>query len=218
MRRAVSFILMIMLLAACAPANIPPGATGSVGRPSNGVLVDGVQLQPSDELIVLDPDHAWGDKTLVDLLHMAALEMRKTYPDTVPLVVGDLSARDGGPLPPHQSHQSGRDADVAMYPLDNELHRPFLRADEDNLDVEKTWYLIETLLHTGLVKYILLDWNVQIYDEVQITVPQQTLDEVFQYPRPRGTRKGIIRHAAGHANHMHVRIHCPDEDIGCVEE
>ena len=133
-----------------------------------------------------------GDKTLVDLLHMAALEMRKTYPDTVPLVVGDLSARDGGPLPPHQSHQSGRDADVAMYPLDNELHRPFLRADEDNQKI--------------------------IYDEVQITVPQQTLDEVFQYPRPRGTRKGIIRHAAGHANHMHVRIHCPDEDIGCVEE
>jgi penicillin-insensitive murein endopeptidase len=220
MRRAeIPLFIICALFTACAPAGWPPGATGSVGSPDDGRLIDGVQLQPSDDIVVLEPEMAWGAKQLVDLLQMAAQEMRRAYPDTVPLVVGHLSAREGGPLPPHRSHQSGRDADVAMYARDNKLISGFARMDGDRLDVDKTWYFIETLLNTGLAQYILLDWDVQkiIYDEVQIAVPQQTLDFAFQYPRPRGARQGIIRHAASHANHLHLRIKCPETDAGCVD-
>jgi len=220
MRRA-EFLLFVIcaLLAACVPAGLPPGTTGSVGTPDDGRLIDGVQLQSSEDIIVLEPEMAWGTKQLVDLLQMAAQEMRRAYPDTVPLVVGHLSAREGGPLAPHRSHQSGRDADVAIYARDNKLIRGFARMDGDRLDTDKTWFFIETLLHTGLMQYILLDWDVQkiIYDEVQIAVPQQTLDIAFQYPRPRGARQGIIRHAGGHVNHLHLRIRCPETDAACVD-
>ncbi len=222
MRRAGLLVFVCCLwLAACAPASLPPGGvTGSVGRPDNGRLIDGVQLVSNEDLLVLEPAKAWGTQALVDLLLMTAREMRLAYPDTVPLLVGHLSLPEGGSMSPHRSHQSGRDVDLGLYMRDNKPTRCFATADRDQLDVQKNWYLIDTLIASGLVQYVFLDWEVQkiIYDEVQISVPQQQLDAIFQYPRPRGTRQGIVRHADGHANHLHVRIHCPDQDTGCLED
>jgi hypothetical protein len=37
-------------------------------------------------------------------------------------------------------------------------------------------------------------------------VNEDTLDELFQYPRGRGRTHGLIRHWRGHSNHFHVRF------------
>jgi len=213
------FALILLLAAACVPGGVPPEATGSIGRPNEGRLIDGVQLPSGDEIIVLEPDKAWGTPELVQIIEMSALSMRLAYPDTVPMVVGHLSARNGGPLRPHKSHQSGRDFDVAMYAKNNKLIRGFKRMDRGALDIDKTWFFIETLLETGKIQYVLLDWKIQkmIYEEIKIAVPKQKLDVYFQYPRSRGVRKGVIRHSPGHSNHLHVRIHCPEDDRYCID-
>ena len=120
MKIAVCLLAAVLLFgAACIPRGVPPTATGSIGQPNNGRLVDGVQLQSSADILVLEPAKAWGTKQLVQLIEMAAQETREAYPDTVPLVVGHLSRRKGGSLSPHRSHQSGRDVDVAMYAKNN---------------------------------------------------------------------------------------------------
>ncbi|HPM75868.1 MAG TPA: penicillin-insensitive murein endopeptidase [bacterium] len=210
---------LLLLLAACAPGRLAPDAAGSVGRPDDGELRDGVPLASSPDILVLEPAKAYGTKELVDLLEMAAEEMRLAYPETAPLVVGHLSQKGGGTLSPHRSHQSGRDVDVAMYTKDNQLVRGFRGMSAQRLDIEKTWYFMETLLETGRVQYILLDWNLQqiMYEELRVVYPQQQLSQWFQYPRGRGERRGIIRHAAGHADHLHIRIHCPETDRYCQD-
>lgn len=220
--RQMTLTLMILLLLvamSCVPRDLPGEVSGSIGRPNDGRLAGGVQLQSSDGIIVLEPDKAWGTQQLVQLLEMAALEMREAYPETVPLVVGHLSSRRGGRLSPHSSHQSGRDVDVAMYSKRNRLVRGFVNMGKKNLDIEKTWFFMETLLETGFIQYILLDWSVQkiIYEEVKIAVPRQRLKTYFQYPRSRGVREGIIRHATGHRNHLHIRIFCPSTDRYCED-
>lgn len=212
-----ALLALLILLASCAPGMLAPDTSGSVGCPNGGRLIDGVQLKSSPEILVLEPGKAYGVKELVDLLEMAAEEMRLAYPKTAPLVVGHLSKKGGGCLSPHKSHQSGRDVDVAMYSQGNRLVRGFRGMNANRLDIEKTWYFMETLLETGRIQYILLDWNLQkiMYEELKIVYPKQKLNQWFQYPRSRGTRRGIIRHAAGHANHLHIRIHCSATDRSC---
>ena len=75
------------------------------------------------------------------------------------LLVGDLSAKDGGPLTGHNSHQTGRDADVGFYvmnasgkPLPSKHFVSFDRngvgKDLTNLrfDDARNWFLVESLL------------------------------------------------------------------------
>jgi murein endopeptidase len=221
MRCVLIFVMLLLLCVAAGCATRPnaPERSGSVGRTDNGCLMGGARLTPSDDLLVLNPDCSWGTQELVDLIEAVAHEMRQAYPDAPPLVVGDLSREGGGRLAPHASHQSGRDADVAMYALDNRPHRRFVDMTRGELDVPKTWSLIQTFLEKGHVQYVLLDTAVQkiIYDEISLFVPERQLAEIFQYPRQRRAREAIIRHAAGHRDHIHVRIHCPRDDAYCVE-
>lgn len=219
-RKAFRLVWFIWLaVAACSPLRGLPENAGSVGSTDNGYLVGGIQLPSNDDLVVLEPEKAWGTPELVHLLEAVAADMHLAYPDAPPLVVGHLSQREGGSLSPHRSHQSGRDADVAMYAADNKLHRRFLDMTSAELDVPKTWALIDTLQTKGRIQYILLDWEVQqrIYEEISLFEPEQRLASLFQYPRPRRTRAGIVRHASGHCNHLHVRIHCPEQDTHCIE-
>jgi LysM repeat protein len=39
--------------------------------------------------------------------------------------------------------------------------------------------------------------------------PNDYLDRVFQYPYGMGHNSGIIRHARGHRNHLHLRFYSP---------
>ena len=120
--------------------------------------------------------------------------------------------------PSRQGHQSGRDADVGYYFIGNQFAR-FKRMTADNIDLEKTWFLIETLLETGRVKYVLMDYDIQrvFYDYLAPVYPDWRLAQYFQYPRPRSSNAGVIRHAPRHADHLHVRFHCPIDDERCVE-
>jgi murein endopeptidase len=95
------------------PSAIEP--TACVGRRSAGALRNGRQLQARPHLRVKSgsEDRAWGHGILLQLLARAARSAALAVPGSVALV-GDLSARQGGPLSGHASHQAGRDADIAF--------------------------------------------------------------------------------------------------------
>src|SRR5690606_32055386 len=90
----------------------------SVGRPNSGRLMNGVRLPEDERWVVVDPHHAYGTRETVDFLRAAVASVHRQYPATPRLHIGHISAKKGGWLSPHRSHQSGRDVDVGFYYVD----------------------------------------------------------------------------------------------------
>jgi murein endopeptidase len=221
----IAILLLLFVLPACTPVRVDPGAierpaTGdhseSVGRPNGGSLRNAVQLPQTAGFRQNNPDRTWGTRETVMLLQSAVEQTLEKYPDTCDLFIGDISTRRGGKLSPHISHQSGRDIDIGLYAKGNRFvyFIPFTR---DNLDIEKTWYFIEALLLSDRVQLILLDRKLQklLYEYLEPVYPKRKLRKILQYPRRNSERMGIIRHAPGHGNHLHVRLKCPRGDSRC---
>jgi penicillin-insensitive murein endopeptidase len=183
----------------------------SIGPPSAGALVNGVQMQQSELWQLTDPGRAWGTQETVDALQRCVERVNQRFPGTPPITIGHLSAKTGGHLNPHRSHQSGRDADVGYYYKGTT--RPFIRATADNLDLVRTWALIKTALKETTVEMILVDHSVQrlLVDYAAASGEDPAfLDEVFQI-RGKNAR-AAIRHIKGHDNHIHFRFHNPEAE------
>lgn len=98
---------------------------------------------------------------------------------TVPIAIGDISRRGGGPFPPHASHTDGRDVDIR--PLTNNGRNEPTNVDAANFSHALTRELI--LLIRG-----------------------QFNPQVIFFNDPLTIQEGLTRRAAGHHNHLHVRF------------
>ncbi len=209
----------VSLKARC--ANDKQSAAVSEGRASNGRLLDGCELPARGTGYERKNRNGWGTDQTVALVQWASSQVVSLYPKTVRVVVGAISRQHGGRLGKHKSHQSGRDVDIGYFASNNRALPHFRRMGPGNLDVQKSWALIGALLSTGRVQYIFMDYNLQALFHQFLrdrgTQPH-VLARIFQFPAGRAVRRGIIRHARGHADHFHVRFRCPvpGED-GCVE-
>ena len=188
------------------PASLGPM---SVGRANSGALVNGVQLGNGTRYVVQDPANAWGTRETVDDLDRAYDLVKQELPDTPKLYVGHLSAKHGGSLSPHKSHQAGRDVDVSYFYVQGK-HEWYRRATIDNLDLPHTWAFVRALLTETDVEYIFMNGSVQkLVKDYALAIGEDPgwLDQVFQY----GSRQpdAIIRHAHGHDTHIHVRFYNP---------
>ncbi len=197
----------------------------SVGRPQDGKLVAGVRLPARPAAyFIRRPYRAWGTSVTVDHVRRAVDRVRRRFPRVHPLAIGDLSARAGGPITMHGSHQSGRDVDLGFYFRRQPKGYPveFAIAREDNLDFQATFALIAALAETagrpGGVERIFLTYETQalfVRLARRAKVPAATLERWFQYPHGPDADHGFIRHEPGHDEHMHVRFACPPNDAGC---
>jgi LysM repeat protein len=175
-----------------------------------GVLPDGVQLPPGKHYVVKWEAGAWGTGKTVRAIQQAVVDYKRKAPSGPKVHIGDISKRGGGKFPPHISHQHGRDVDIGyvLQGKDADVTK-FRTANAKTLDVPRTWALIKSFVDTDQVTYIFMDYRVQkiLYEYAESKgVDEDTLDELFQYPRGRGRVHGIIRHWRGHSNHFHVRF------------
>jgi murein endopeptidase len=187
-----------------------PAALGSmsIGTTNGGALFNAVQMPPSDHYQLVDLAHAWGTQETVDALTRCIAAVAAKYPGSGPLPIGHLSTRRGGALSPHVSHQTGRDADVGYYYLEG--GRWYARAHAKNLDRERTWALVRALITETDVDLILIDHSIQVLLEEHarnIGEEPAWLDSVFR--GVPGKLPPVIRHAKGHATHLHVRFFNP---------
>lgn len=164
--------------------------------------------------------NSWGVDTTIQGLMTLFKAYHEKYPNAPDINVGDISRRRGGKLKPHASHQAGRDVDLGFVHKNiEEVRHPdrFISANEDNLDVEKTWFMVETLVRTGQVKVIYVDKRVQRmlynYAAYKLTPEQRAL--FFSSPRHSESSSSILQHWPGHRNHFHVRFVCPEGQLGC---
>lgn len=160
----------------------------AVGKPAEGLLVDGV-LFPAfgerfftwDPLLHRSPDRVWRrwgtDRLVRTVLGVIDGFGRDHW---IRVGVGDLSRRNGGPFgPKHISHQNGLDADL-YYPRRDRLERPPDRPDQ--IDRRLSQDLVDRFVRAGAVKIF-------VGPNTGLTGPP-----------------GIVQQLAGHDNHLHVRL------------
>ena len=195
----------------------------SRGRTNRG-RISNARLMPEGNGYFLRTRHpnSWGTDNTVRALMTMFDAYHAKYPDAPDVNFGDISRRRGGRLRPHKSHQSGRDVDFGFVHTQIKTGKhpeSFTRAEEDNLDVEKTWFLAESLIRTGEVKVIYVDIRVQkmLYQYAAPKMTPEQRDLIFSVPHRETSSAAIFQHWSGHRNHFHVRFKCPKDQPICHE-
>lgn len=236
---AAASLLVVAAVAVAAPKELPkkyekaPYSLMSltVGAPNDGWQIRAKRLYKTPHLKLKSGSGriTYGHPALVLMLRRSANDIASAAPGSV-MLVGDLSAKKGGPIPKHRSHQSGRDADVGFF-LENAKGRQvvvdtFVKIDGQGnaigvpgakFDDERNWQLVRSWLR---------DRRAGIS---HVFVARHVRNRILAYARAHKARSkyhdaaaALLRqpsNSAAHDDHFHVRIKCPSKqkDI-CVEE
>lgn len=200
-----------------APAT-DPSRGRAVGQPWNGRLVDGQRLAPEGEgyrSIRQSRGRFYGTGRLVAGIEWTAKQVRAASPSAPPMAVGDLSAKNGGDISNHRSHENGLDADLLLAWKDAE-GKPVFASEFVSLpakggvmyggrriyfDAGRTWLIVKALATNPYMK-------------VQMAFLDQSLiNAVLDHAAKAGEDKAVIskasrilEHWKGHSDHMHVRV------------
>jgi penicillin-insensitive murein endopeptidase len=193
----------------------------SVGYPNDGWQVRAKQLRASEPLQIKRSSrtYCYGHPALVLMLQRSAAEMARAYPGSV-MVVGDVSAKDGGPLYGHRSHQSGRDADVGFYARDWRgrpfVPKRFVSYGADGKAKNYPGLVFDDGRNWALVVSWLRDNRARV---THVFVSRDLRERLLAYGRKSAHRNLVPRVAnllrqpkssSAHDDHFHVRIACPD--------
>jgi penicillin-insensitive murein DD-endopeptidase len=210
-----------------------PTTKGSfaVGRPSAGALYGALKIPMKGKAIGVLPDHRgrnrnYATEALVKLLTAASTDLLKS--DKRRVLVGDLSAKRGGKISGHASHQNGLDADLALFYV-NAKGKPVeakkMVALDDagvsknkklSFDATTTWRLVAGLLqHPEVqVQYIFL------YEPLKVLLLEAAKNDGASDAllEMAGT---IVRQPSDsslHDDHLHLRIYCPEDPESLCED
>jgi penicillin-insensitive murein DD-endopeptidase len=241
MRRVAG--LVVLSLAGCAAVGgVNDGTSLSRGGSSEGALINAVRLPVKGDGYEIPRTWSarglnWGTEELVSLVVRASRRVAKEAPGST-LYVADMSPRRGGPSAWHRSHQSGRDADILFFAIDDKGNPAAPPAamitygddgctpatdDAGNpiarvcIDVARNWALVRALVEDegADVQYLF------IYEPLK----QMLLAYAAQQGEPEElvARAEALLHQPGdslpHDDHLHVRIYCPagDRALGCKD-
>lgn len=212
------------------PAEKLPKGAHSIGAPNGGKLAHGEKLSSNRSVEVRGGGHAWGTPELVQVLKRSAAKVRKKHKGSV-LFVGDLSAKRGGPLFGHNSHQSGRDADVGFYMKHDDgkqvnPHRfvPFGgdgRARDGGIvrfDDERNWLFVESLITDPKVdvRYVFISMGLRKRLLTYASQKKKVAPDLYTKAAAALMSPADVD---VHDDHFHVRIACPEKmRPQCVEE
>ena len=160
------------------------------GVPFGGHLHEGVVLPIEgrdwiswDPVSDRVPNRAWrlhGTQRLVRTVVRIARAHRAANPAAPPLLIGDLSATEGGPLDQHVSHQNGLDVDIYYPRLDG---KPLQPTSTDQIDLALAQDLVDRFVAAG-AQFIFVG-----------------------YSTPLSGPSGVVQPYPHHENHLHVRLH-----------
>lgn len=210
---------------------LSPDRSYSIGTPSHGFLLHGRPMPPDHAALVARPvslerGAVYGTDELVGALGRVAEAVASRWPGSR-LVAGDLSAAQGGDIPHHASHNSGRDADLVFFHRDaaGRMAQGFAMgvieldgwtADHGKrFDVARNWAVVEALLRDA---HIQVQW---------IFVAAHLRSWLLDHARTTGVDATLVGRAATvmrqpglspHHDHFHVRIYCAEDERmeGCV--
>lgn len=184
--------------------------SATIGRPNRGRLFNGVRLEPSVGIRIVDAASSFGTRATVHAIQAAIAEVQRQFPGSPLLPVGDLSRKGGGYLRPHRSHQTGVDVDIGYYYQGSQGW--YTPANAQNLDRARTWALLKAFVAHGNVEYIFMDRSIQALLREFAEKAQESptlLEALFQ---TRNRPNTLVRHERRHVTHLHVRFVDPSAE------
>jgi LysM repeat protein len=178
----------------------------SIGIPRRSILFNGVALPENPHWSIARNADSWATSETIAAIQAAVDTVFEIFPDSPAITIGDISAREGGRLKRHTSHQGGRDVDFGYYYKDGATNW-FTPGTAKNLDLARNWAFVRALITRTDVEAILLDTRIQriLYQyALGIGEDKGWLDRIFQFAR--GSKEALIVHVAGHHTHYHVRF------------
>ncbi|MET4101351.1 penicillin-insensitive murein endopeptidase [Roseovarius sp. MBR-78] len=194
-----------------------PAAYGSYAK---GCLAGGAALPetgPTWQAMRLSRNRNWGHPETIDLISKLS-RMAAQQPGWSGLYVGDLSQPRGGPmLSGHASHQVGLDADIWLRPADDLTLSRTARENISSISMQRA---------NGA--YTNSNWTRAHHEIVKAAAQDPRTARIFIFAGAKvqmcrdetGDRAWLrkVRPWWGHHYHFHVRLKCPDNATGCVEQ
>ncbi|MBC7537488.1 MAG: penicillin-insensitive murein endopeptidase [Bacteriovorax sp.] len=148
--------------------------------------------------------------------------VKNNFPDSEILQVGDLSARLGGLVAGHDSHQNGLDGDIVYLRRNKYVQSPDSTDwDEDFISNSKPTKNFNTERNFALFRYLVKNAPVtRIFVDVAIKKALcqfATANGEIKDPRTVETLRRL-RPLDLHRTHFHVRISCPANDHECTPQ
>jgi murein endopeptidase len=185
--------------------------TISMGLAEAGRVINSAQLPAGEAWLLVDPSKAFGTQETLDSLMRVARDVQSSYP-AAKLRINHLGKEGGGWLRPHQSHQSGRDADLGFYYREGVSPGAPTQTREKSIDLAMNWALVRSLIINADVQFILVDRRIQkvLYDyALAVGEKKVWLDKVFL------GKDTLVKHCRGHRDHFHVRFFAPrSQELG----
>ncbi|MFC1731645.1 penicillin-insensitive murein endopeptidase [candidate division KSB1 bacterium] len=189
----------------------------SKGSPSSGKLENAASLPIEGPYLVLSP-HArkrnrnYGTTELVIGMQKWGCALKKAY--GIKMLFADMSAKNGGDISLHASHESGRDVDLGIIFNDNGRRTMVMKSATSgkraasNYDAEANWFLMKSMVTYSNVKYIGLD--------SRLSKPSlEWAKNHNEDPEMISKVKSKLRSWTNHHHHYHIRINCPEGDSEC---
>lgn len=183
------------------------GSLGSIaiGVHDAGRLINAEPFPAGPSWTIVDPPNTYATRETIAYMLAALREVVRHHPDAPPLRINHISAKEGGYLPPHSTHQLGRDVDLGFYHRTTTDARG--RVNTRTFDPVRNWALVRALITETDIELILVDRRIQkvLYDHaLSIGEDRAWLDSIF-----RSGRSSIVQHARRHRDHFHARFYNP---------
>ena len=190
------------------------------GGYSKGCLAGGAQLPetgPTWQAMRLSRNRNWGHPEAIDFIQKLSRTAAR-QPGWSGLYVGDISQPRGGPmLTGHASHQIGMDIDIWMRP-----------ADRLNLSRAERESISSISMRRSRGAFTNDQWTRAHHEIIKAAAQDPRTARIFVFPGAKvrmckdetGDRAWLrkIRSWYGHHYHFHVRLKCPDNARGCVNQ
>ena len=190
------------------------------GSYAKGCFSGGVQLAetgPTWQAMRLKRNRNWGHPELIDFVQKLSKTAAK-QPGWNGLYVGDMSQPRGGPmLTGHRSHQIGLDADIWMLPAKDLTLSPRQRENISSISTRRA---------SGA--FVNSNWTRAHHEIIKAAAKDRRTARIFVFPGAKvqmckdakGNRAWLrkVRPWWGHHFHFHVRLACPRNARGCVDQ
>lgn len=193
----------------------------ALGQYSAGCLSGAVQLPidgPTWQVMRLERNRYWGHPAMIAYIQRLASGAlaQGGWPG---LLVGDISQPRGGPtIGGHVSHQTGLDVDLWYLPM----------PDHRLTEAERREMSASNLLRPGTLEVDPARWPAGLENLLRAAASDPSVARIFVHPGIKqrlcisaGADREwlrVVRPWYGHADHFHVRLHCPAGETDCVPQ